>query len=126
MLQVVAQEPGTGTIVLLALPPEGSRVTRYPVTTVSVGLPAPPAAQIGVQMFRPTGSRAYQAAEGEVEVYAFDRVVSGRFAVTLREINTNRRKQYAGSFREVPVRALDPAKCAMADSVAASPPPRRR
>jgi len=117
MLQLVAQEPGMGTIVLLALPPTNP-VTRYPVAIVGAGLPDPPAAQVGVNLFRSLGTYAYQAAEGEVEVYALDRVVSGRFAVTLREINSNARVKYAGAFREVPVKELDPAQCAMADSVA--------
>ncbi len=120
MLMVVAQEPGTGTIVLLQLPP-GQQETRYPVTTVTSGFPSPPAAQVGVNLFRPTGQFSYQAAEGEVDLYALNRVASGRFAVTLREINSDARIRYAGAFREVPVKELDPAKCAGADSVAASP-----
>jgi hypothetical protein len=118
MLQLVAQEPGMGTIVLLALPAE-SRVTRYPIAIVTGGLPTPPAAQVGVNLFRALGTYAFQAADGEVEVYALERVVSGRFAVTLREINTNVRVRYAGTFREVPVKSLDAAQCALADSVAA-------
>jgi hypothetical protein len=117
---VVAQEPGAGTIVLLQLPPENP-VTRYPVTTVTQGFPQPPAAQVGVNLFRPTGQFSYQAAEGDVELYVLGRVASGRFAVTLREINSNARVRYAGAFREIPVKELDPAKCAGADSVAASP-----
>jgi len=118
MLQLVAQQPGMGTIILLALPP-ANRLTRYPVTIAPGGLPTLPAAQVGVNLFRSLGTFAYQAADGEVLVYALDRVVSGRFAVTLREINTNVRVKYAGTFREVPVKPLDAEQCAMADSVAA-------
>lgn len=119
MLQVVSQVQGTGTIVLLALP-ETNRVARYPVTLIASGLPTPPAAQIGVQVFRPDGPAAYQATEGSVEVYAFTKTVSGRFGVTLRQISTNGRIQYAGAFKEVVIKQLDPAHCAIADSAAKS------
>jgi hypothetical protein len=113
MLQIKAEEAGTGgTLVLLALPP--NKITSYPVTIVTQGLPTPPAAQIGVQVYTKTGSFAYQAQDGSVDVYAFDQAVSGRFAVTLREINSNSQIRYAGAFREVPVVRLDPALCAPA------------
>jgi hypothetical protein len=77
-------------------------------------LPTPPAAQLGVQVYTKTGSFAYQAVDGNVDVYAFGTAVSGRFAVTLRDINTNIRLQYAGTFREVPVLTIDAALCAPA------------
>lgn len=117
MLQIVSQVQGTGTIVLLALP-ETNRVARYPVTMIGSGLPTPPAAQVGVQVFRADGPGAYQAAEGSVEIYAFEKTISGRFGVTLRQISTNARIQYAGAFREIAVKPLDPAHCAVADSAA--------
>lgn len=121
MLQLVAQDPGKGgTILLLALP-AGNPVVRYPVAIVSAGLPTPPAAQVGVNLFRPTGTYSYQAAEGMVDLSSLGRVVSGRFTVTLREINSNKRVQYAGGFREVAVKPLAPAVCAAADSVAHAP-----
>ncbi|MBI4499552.1 MAG: hypothetical protein HY700_00160 [Gemmatimonadetes bacterium] len=113
MLQIRAEEAGTGgTMVLLALP--ANKVTSYPITLVTQGLPTPPAAQIGVQVYTRTGSSAYQAQDGSVDIYVFDRTVSGRFAVTLREISSNTRIRYAGAFREVPVVRLDPALCAPA------------
>ena len=113
MLQIKADEAGSGgTLVLLALPP--NKVANYPVTLVAEGLPTPPAAQVGVQVYTRTGSFAYQAQEGSVEVYAFDKTVSGRFAVTLREITSNERIRYAGAFREVPILKLEPSLCAPA------------
>ena len=118
MLQVVAQVQGFGTIVLLALP-EKDRVTSYPVTIVdTTGLPTAPASQVGVQVFRSDGPAAYQAAEGAVEVYAFEKTVSGRFGVTMRQVSTNSRIRYAGAFREIPLKQLDAAHCARADSAA--------
>jgi hypothetical protein len=115
MLLVKSEQPGQGgTLVLLALPAD--RITTYPVTTVAQGLPTPPAAQIGVQVYRPTGSSAYQASEGNVDLYAFGPTVSGRFAVTLREINRNEKVRFAGAFREIPLSRLDPAFCTPAAS----------
>jgi len=117
MLQVVSQVPGTGTIVLLALP-EGNRVTSYPVALVGTGLPTPPAAQVGVQMFAGGMPAAYQASDGAVEIYAFEKTVSGRFGVTLRHISTNQKIRYAGAFKGIPLKALDQTHCALADSTA--------
>lgn len=117
MMLVVAQVQGMGTVVKLSLP-DTNRVTSYPVTTVASGFPSPPAAQVGVQVFRPDGPVSYQGAEGSVEIDAFEKLVSGRFTVTLRQINTNARIQYAGAFREIPVKQADQAHCAVADSAA--------
>ena len=122
MLLVKSEREGAGgTLLLLALP--DNKVTSYPITTVSSGLPAPPAAQVGVQSFSPSGSQAFQATEGSADIYSFGKTVSGRFAVTLREINRNQKIQFAGAFREVAVTPLDPRLCAPA-SAGASPPPK--
>jgi hypothetical protein len=119
MLLVKSEQPGQGgTLVLLALPAD--RITTYPVTTVTQGLPAPPAAQIGVQVYRNTGALAYQALDGNVDLYAFGKAVSGRFAVTLREINRNEKIRFTGAFREIPLSRLDPAFCTPA-ATGASP-----
>ena len=115
ILQVVTQEKGIGTIVVLELPVK-LRVTSYPVTAIAQGLPAPPASQVGVQLFRPEGPSAYQATEGTVDVSAYEKTVSGRFGVTLRQVSSSARIRYAGAFREIPIRQLDPAHCAVSDS----------
>ncbi len=110
MIQIVAQELGVGgALVLLALP--ANKITTYPVKMVDRGLPTPPAAQVGVQYYGKTGAFQYQAAEGSVDIYSMDKTVSGRFAVTLRELNRNDRLAFAGSFKDVPVMALDAARC---------------
>jgi hypothetical protein len=121
MLLVKSEREGVGgTLLLLALP--ANKITSYPVTTVTRGLPVPPAAQVGVQAFSQSGSQAFQATEGSADIYSFGKTVSGRFAVTLREINRNERIQYAGAFREVTVLPLDPKLCAPAAAGAAPAP----
>ncbi len=119
MLEVVGQQPGIGTLVLLQLPPAGQRVTRYPIRIVERGAPEPPAAQVGVQVFRDRAI-AFQATDGEVEIYGFDTRVSGRFRVTLREIGSGDSAKYAGVFHEVAVGPLPEEQCEAAKAALAA------
>ena len=109
-IQVLAEVPGTGTLVLMQLA-EGDRIGTYPITIADSGMPTPPAAQVGVQLFRDAESFAFQATDGEVEIYGYGVNVSGRFAVTLREIQSNTLVQYAGVFAGVPVEHLSAEYC---------------
>ena len=111
MMQVMAGEPGIGTLVLLQLPPADERVARYPIVIVDSGLPPTPAAQIGVQLFRGPASYAYQAMEGEVEVYGYGDRVSARFAVRLREIQSGDTVLYAGVLHGVGLQPLPVEQC---------------
>lgn len=120
MMQVMAGEPGIGTLVLLQLPPANQRVAHYPIVIVDSGPPLPPAAQIGVQLFRGRASYAYQAMDGEVELYGYGDRVSGRFAATLREIQSNDTVLYTGVFHGVglqplPLEQCEAAKAALAE-----------
>jgi hypothetical protein len=56
--------------------------------------------------------------DGSVDLYSYGKTVSGRFAVTLREISRNERIRYAGAFKEVPVVELEAALCAPAEAAA--------
>ena len=111
MMQVMAGEPGIGTLVLLQLPPAGERVAHYPIVIVDSGPPPAPAAQVGVQLFRGPASYAYQAMEGEVEVYSFGDRVSARFAVRLRDIQSDDTVLYAGVFHGVGLEPLPLEQC---------------
>jgi hypothetical protein len=111
MLELVAEQPGIGTLVLLQLPPAEERVTRYPVAIVESGPPQPPASQVGVQVFKASNAHAFQALEGDVEVYAFGERISGRYAVTLREISSDDRAMTAGVFEAVGIERLPDEQC---------------
>ncbi len=126
MLQVLAEEQGIGVLVLLQLPPAGERITEYPITLVE-GLgafPQPPAAQLAVQLLADRNVFGFQGDAGRVEIYGFgelldridprDRAVSGRFAVTVREIRTQQRVQVAGVFDGVGVTPLPADQCRQA------------
>jgi hypothetical protein len=111
MIQIIAQEPGIGTLVLLQLPPEGQRLTDYPVTIVEQGAPVAPASQVGVQLFEGGAASAFQAMEGQVSVYDFGSRVSGRFGVILRDISSGDGQKYAGVFESVPIEQIAVEDC---------------
>jgi len=120
VLQVLAEQPGFGALILLQMPPSAERLTRYPITIVDSGVPVAPAAQIGVQVFQDRNSYAFQGLSGDVEIYGFANRVSGRFAVTLREIRTDNEAKLAGVFDGIPIEPLPEEMCrAMRESLAA-------
>lgn len=110
ILQLLAEQPGFGTLLLFQLPP-GDRVGTYPIAFAESGAPEPPAAQVGVQVFSGGSAFAYQAVEGAIELTAFDSRVSGRVGVTLREIRSEERVRYAGVFDNVVVAPLPEEQC---------------
>ena len=112
VMQVLAQQPGAGTIVLLRLPPPTERLAIYPIAIVESGAPPPPAAQIGVQLFQGANTHAFQGLEGQVVLTGISDRVSGRYQVTLREISSNTLAKYAGVFESVMLETLPDAQCA--------------
>ena len=121
VLEVLAERPGFGTLVLLQLPEPDARLTRYPIVIADSGAPPPPAAQIGVQLFQDRNSYAFQGLSGEVELYGFAERVSGRYAVTLREIQTDNEAKFVGVFEAIPIEPLSAEMClAMKEAMAAA------
>lgn len=111
VMEVLAQQPGVGTIVLLRLPPPTQRLATYPITDVDSGAPIPPAAQIGVQRFEGASAYAFQGLEGQVVLTAMGDRVSGRYQVTLREITSKDLAKYAGVFESVMLDTLPAEQC---------------
>lgn len=111
VLQILAEEPGRGTLILVQMPAT-DRLTTYPITVVEEGLPAAPAAQVGVQILGETGNYAFQGAEGDVYLDSLvNGELSGRIATTLREISSDERSRYAGVFSRIPVAPLAQEYC---------------
>jgi hypothetical protein len=111
VLQVLAEQPGRGTLMLFQMPDDG-RVTTYPITIVEDGVPVPPMAQVGVQIMDESGTFAFQGAEGEIHLDDLeDGEATGRIAATLREITSDERVRYAGVFSRIPVTALPQEYC---------------
>lgn len=102
-MQILAEVPGRGTLILLQMTPD-DRLVAYPVTIVDVGLPPAPAAQVGVQVLEEGGTYAFQAAEGEVYLDSIaNGEVTGRVATTLREVTSDERVRYAAVFSRIPL-----------------------
>jgi hypothetical protein len=126
MVLVVADEPGSGASIMLELPADGDLTGEYPVRFAdSTGTVTAPASQLGVQIFGAGTADAYQGSAGAVDVDELtDERLSGRFAVTLRHLTSNRLAQVAGTFHRVNVEALPIDWCAQAaasrDSLAAA------
>jgi hypothetical protein len=112
IMQILAQQPGMGTIVLLRLPPPPERLAIYPITMADSGAPPPsPAAQIGVQLFEGANAYAFQGLEGQIVLTGVSDRVSGRYQVTLREINSDGLAKYAGVFESVMLEPLPAEQC---------------
>jgi hypothetical protein len=116
MLQVVVQEQLDGLILLLLLPAEGSRTVAYPVTRVDEGRPGP-VAQVGVQRIIEGRPASWLAEDGAVELHAWEgRRLSGRFRLTMRDINSSEPSRVAGAFFSIAVVDLPPEYCTASDS----------
>ncbi len=111
IMEILAQQPGVGTILLLRLPPAPERLAIYPITIADSGAPPPPAAQIGVQLFQGANAYAFQGLDGQVVLTGLGDRVSGRYQVTLREISSDGLAKYAGVFESVMLEALPEEQC---------------
>lgn len=116
LLQVVSGDPAVGVLVLVLFPRDGAAPGRYPVRVTREGLPAPPAAQVAVQVFEDPEAYALHALTGEVELTELAARASGRFRAALVEVVTQQRIGVAGVFSEVPVRQLPEWECERAAS----------
>ena len=120
-MQILAEIPGRGTLILLQMPAD-DRLVAYPIKIVDSGLPPAPAAQVGVQILEEGGTYGFQAAEGEVYLDSISNgEVSGRIATTLREITSDERVRYAGVFSRIPLTPHPPEYCDQL-TAALSPP----
>lgn len=99
-----------GVIVLFHLPSEG-RFGTYRIVTVDSTHPSGAAALIGVQDHRQRLGHTFEAYAGSAELSAFDERVSGRFAVTMRDFQSDVHVKYAGVFHELPVDRFPDAFC---------------
>jgi len=114
MLVVQALSPGDrsiGIIALIHLPPEGDRLITYPIVTVDSGAAIGAVARIAVQDHRQRVGHSYEAYAGSLELSEFDDRVSGRFAVTMRDFQSDVAVKYAGVFHELPLARFPDAYC---------------
>lgn len=111
MLELVAAQPGVGTIILLLLPAAQDRITTYPVRPVERAVPSPPAARMGMQLIDGRSANFFQAVDGAVEVHTFGERVGGRYRVTLWELSSRGQVEYAGVFEGIRIERLPEERC---------------
>jgi hypothetical protein len=99
-----------GVIILFHLSSEG-RLGTYRIVTADSTDTSGAAALIGVQDHRQRLGHTYEAYAGSAELSVFDGRVSGRFAVTMRDFQSDVRVKYAGVFHELPVERFPEAFC---------------
>ncbi|HXV87250.1 MAG TPA: hypothetical protein VD793_11145 [Gemmatimonadales bacterium] len=120
-LHILADGDTVGVLMVL-IPLAGNAAVTYQVTPSGSGPPQPGTARMGVQRILFTGV-AYAADEGTVRVTRFDRRISGQFSVRLVDAASGRPLRYAGSFRDLHVKAWPADFCALtpADSLPLEP-----
>lgn len=111
LLIMRAGDGGIGVIVLLVLPEERERVTKYLAVMSGPILPEPRVSRVGVQLLAGESSFGFQASDGVVEISEIDRTLSGRFAVTLRDVDTDEAIKYVGVFQQIPIEELPGDQC---------------
>lgn len=115
MVEVLAQDPLNGVLILLAVADSGPVAGTYPITFAAEGTPTPPAAQVAIQRLDShQGAASYQALAGSVEVTGFGKQMSGRLKITVRDLGTEAQSHYAAVFQGLTVQDLDAAWCARA------------
>ena len=114
MLQVISWEHGMGTLMVFDIREQADPVAEYSVVIGDDRLTArpPPFVRFGVQQLARARAVAFQGWDGTVEITSYDeRVVSGRFAVSLREVQSGDVGLYAGTFERIPIAAPSDSGC---------------
>jgi hypothetical protein len=112
VLEMYAGPSGLGTALILQMP-EDDVLGEYPVVAATAVFPSAPAALLAVQVFDEPEAFGFQAYDGQLELTEMGEVVSGRFAMTLREINMDVLTHYVGVFENIPIEPLTDEYCAM-------------
>jgi hypothetical protein len=97
-------------MIVLRSPSEGWTTGTYLVASPEDTTDAPGTARIGLQRVSYV-DQSYQGARGQIELSRLDRLVSGRFDVALRDLNSQDTVRYLGVFDRIPVDSLPPAEC---------------
>ncbi len=110
VIELYAEDEDGGTVIVLHYPENGPTGT-FPIMLVDSATPDERLALIGVQVFEERDAFGFQAIEGTAEVTTFDERISGRFASTVSDVQTDILTRYVGVFSAVRVDPLDGAYC---------------
>jgi hypothetical protein len=110
VVELYAEDTDGGTALVLHYP-EGEPTGEFPIMLVDSATPDKRLALIGVQVFEERDAFGFQAFEGIVEIVSFDERLSGRFASTVRDIQTDILTRYVGVFAAIRVEDLGTDYC---------------
>jgi len=110
ILELYAEDETGGTAVMVQFP-QGDAVGEYPIVLPDSALGDERSARIGVQVFEDRDAFGFQAIVGTVVVTSLGQRLSGHFASTVRDIQTNVLTRYVGVFTGIPVDILDRDYC---------------
>lgn len=111
VLQVMAGSEEVGTLILFHLGVDGQPTRSYAIAAVDSGFPKPPAAQMGVHVSTERGVRAFRAIDGTVDLEKLNGRTTGRFRVTLVEVDSQDSLRHAGVFLDLPVEPASGREC---------------
>jgi len=110
LIELYAEDETSGSAIVLQYP-DGEPTGTYPIVGSDSVTIDERAARVGAQVFEESQAFAFQAIEGTVEVLSLGEVISGRFASTLREVQSQVLTRYVGTFRDVKIAELSADYC---------------
>lgn len=111
MLQLLAEGPDGGVLVLLMLPEEGSAQGEYEVMQPQASQHDEWQAAVALQHLATGRVNELQAHSGKVEVERADATLRGRFTVTMRHLRSAETAAFAAAFDAVPIEELPQDEC---------------
>jgi hypothetical protein len=110
ILELYAEDEAGGTAVMAQFP-QGVAVGDYPIVLPDSAAVDERSARIGVQVFEERDAFGFQAFIGTLEVLSLGKRLSGRFASTVRDLQTDILTRYVGVFTDIPVETFDQDYC---------------
>jgi len=110
LIELYAEDETSGSAIVLQYP-DGEPTGVYPIVQSDSASIDERVALIGVQVFEEDQAFGFQAIEGTLEVVSLGEVISGRFASTIKEVQSEVLTRYVGTFRDVEIAELSADYC---------------
>ena len=110
LIELYAEDATSGSAVVLQYV-GGDPVGTYAIVHADSIMIDDRAARIGVQLFDDNRAVGFQAVEGTLEVLSVGDEISGRFASTIREVQSNMLARYVGAFQDIEMADLPDEYC---------------
>jgi hypothetical protein len=110
VMELYAEDETSGSAIVLHYP-DGEPTGVYPIVQSDSVTIDERIALVGVQVFEERQAFGFQAIEGTLEVLSLGEVISGRFASTIKEVQSEVLTRYVGTFRDVKIAELSADYC---------------